>query len=89
MSLIELKIFLYFQSICLFFAAIGISIREYLVFEARESFHWSYLVIFACLLLGFLLQIFAKNKFPKLLMSLGVYYAVISVFLTILLFIRL
>lgn len=85
----ELKVFLYIQSICLFFAAIGLGIREYLVLEAKEVFHWSYVVILLFIAIGFFLQLFAKNKVRQILTSLGIYYAFISIVLTFLIFIHL
>lgn len=89
LSTFELKFFLYIQVTCLVFAAIGLSIREYLVLEAKEVFNLTYVIILVFLLLGFLLQVFAKNKIRQILMSLGVFYAVISVILTVFMYIRL
>jgi hypothetical protein len=70
----------------LFFAVVGLSIREYLVLESKEVFHWSYVAILLFLAASLLLQLFAKNRIRQILMSIGVYYAFISILLTALIY---
>lgn len=88
LSTIELKFFLYVQSVCLIFAVVGLSLREFCIQAGRYHYHWSYFTILLLLLAGFLLQICARNRVRFILICLTVTYAIISVILTVFVYIR-
>src|SRR5688572_14197411 len=80
----ELKFFLCVQAICLLFATVGLSFREYSYISHGEGLHWSYIVMFFFLLSGLLLQLFTRNRVRQILLSLGICYVFFSVILTLL-----
>lgn len=88
LSTLELKFFLYVQTVCLVFAVVGLSLREFCIHSGGSPYHWSYFTILLLLLTGFFLQVCVRNRVRFILICLTVTYAIISIVLTFFVYIR-
>lgn len=88
LSTMELKFFLYVQTLCLVFAVVGLSFREFGSHSGHSPHHWSYVTILVFLLTGLMVQVRARSRERFILVFLTVAYAIISVILTVFVYLR-